>query len=81
MFPEVRPDESCVGEGDRRLHVAEVGPAGGRSSLRSGVRDRGRQDGREAAGGDLDLRGDKGDLAREVRSRSKGERDRLLNKF
>lgn len=71
MLPDVRPDESRVGgEGDRCLQVAELGPVGARSSRRSGLRDRVRQDVREVVGGDLDLREGKGDLARVARSRS-----------
>lgn len=46
VFPEVRPEdrsESRAGrEGDRALQFDELGPVGARSSLRSGVLERGR---------------------------------------
>lgn len=67
MFVEVLPDvcsESRGAEdGDRRLQFAEFGPRG-RSSRRSGLRERPRQGPLGPPGGDLDLRSGRGDLAR-----------------
>jgi len=84
LFPDVLPDDRsesrATGEGDRRLQFAELGPVGIRSSRRTGLRERPRQDPLGPAGGDLDLRERPGDLPRGmVRSRSYGDLDLLLS--
>lgn len=70
MLPDVLPDDlsesRAAGEGDRRLQLAELGPVGARSSLRSVLRERARHDPLGPLGGDLDLRGS-GDRARGAR--------------
>ena len=83
-LPEVLPERSesrVGGDGERRLQLAELGPAGARSG-RSGVRlrVRPRQDPLGPAGGDRDLREGKGDRALGAgRWRSYGDRDLLLS--
>jgi len=62
--PDVLPEDLSTrgtGEGERRLHVSDVGPLMTRSSWRRGLLDRGRQAPLGPVGGDL-LDGN-GDLA------------------
>lgn len=63
VLPDDRSDSRGAEEGDRRLQLAELVPAGARSSRRSELRVRPRQDPLGPAAGDLDLRIGRGDLA------------------
>lgn len=79
VLPDVCSESRGAGDGDRRLQFAELGPGGARSPRRSESGERPRHDPLGPAGGDLDLRGGRGDLARGARSRSYGDLDRLLS--
>ena len=77
VLPDVCSESRGAEDGERRRQFAELGPPRGRSSRRSGLRERPRQGPLGPPGGDLDRR--RGDLVRAARSRSKGDLDLLLS--
>lgn len=77
-MPEVLPEDRSAppaGEGDRRLHVRDVGPLETRSSRRGGLLERGRQSPLGPLGGDLL---GNGDLTRAIDRLPYGDRDLRL---